>query len=35
MSDRDRMLREAGFTDVKPLERVDPADSLSVDRFGG
>jgi len=30
-----RMLHEAGFTDVKLFERVDPANSLYVARFGG
>jgi len=29
-----RMLREAGFTDVQLFERVDPANSLYVARFG-
>jgi len=29
-----RMLHEAGFTDVKLFERVDPANSLYVARFG-
>jgi len=29
-----RMLREAGFTDVRLFERVDPANSLYVARRG-